>query len=78
MKTTKKTTNDKAFKSLIRRLDKAHPVMYALLRERVLCIMDLTIQDIEDNPEKWHNGFMNPDLYKVLDKIVKENLDFNP
>lgn len=73
----KTKTNQEAFKALIKRLDKAHPFMYALLRERVLHIMNMTVEDIKYHPERWENCLISSDYYVLLDKIVKENLEFN-
>jgi hypothetical protein len=70
-------TNDKAIKALVKALDK-QPVQlgFALLRERILKIMEITMESIEENPEAWQNPFIHPDMYKSLNEIVQEHLAF--
>ena len=70
-------TNDKAIKALVKALDK-QPVQlgFALLRERILKIMEITMESIEENPEAWQNPFIHPDMYKCLNRIVQEHLAF--
>jgi hypothetical protein len=66
-------------KALLKALDN-NPngaLYYALLRERILHIMDATLADMENNPDAWKNTFYHPDLYKRLDEIVCEHLSFN-
>lgn len=41
-------TNEQSFKSLLKDL---HQVELAILRERILKVMELTILDIEENPK---------------------------
>mgnify|MGYP006280806009 CR=1 FL=1 len=73
---TKKTTktNDKALKYLIKSI---YGTIYsALLRERILQIMEMTMQDIKNNPKDWENQFISPRLYEELNEIVQEELGF--
>lgn len=56
-------------------LKDCNPIMCALLRERILLVMDLTMKDIENNPQAW--TFVNPELYKELNRIVNQNLSFD-
>ena len=74
---TKKTTktNDKALKSLIKSIDGT--IYTALLRERILQIMEMTMQDIKDNPEDWEKQWISPKLYEELNEIVQEELGFD-
>ena len=75
MATTKNKTNDQMFKALFKEIEGT--INSALLRERIVAIMDMTIQDIEDNGDKWANGFISPNLYKDMDVIVKKHLGFD-
>jgi len=70
----KNKTNDQMFKSLFKDVE---GTMYsALLRERIVMIMDMTITDIKNHPEAWDNPFVHPDMYKELAAIVERNLGF--
>ena len=69
-------TNDKAIKNLVKALDKEGPLGFALLRERILKIMEITMESIETEPEKWQNAFIHPNQYKLLNEIVQKHLSF--
>ena len=70
----KNKTNDQMLKSLFKDVE---GTMYsALLRERIVMIMDMTINDIKNHPEAWDNSPVYPDMYKELAAIVKYNLSF--
>ena len=73
-KSTKPKTNDQAFKSLIKDIEGS--VYGALLRERILKIMEVTLQDIEEHPEHWNNAFIHSSIYIRLNEIVQEHLGF--
>lgn len=76
MKTSNKPkTNDQAFKSLFKEVEGS--VYGALLRERILKIMDMTEQSIQNEPEEWNGAFISPDLYTKLIEIVRKNIGFN-
>lgn len=72
--TAKIKTNEQAFKALFKDLD-THEV--ALLRERVLTIMQKTKEAIEANPEAWKNGFIHPELYLKLNEKVEKHIGFD-
>lgn len=67
-------TNDKAFKNLLKN---ASPIQLAILRERVLKVMDITNQSIKDNPDAWNNGFIDVSIYTSLSELVNKHLGFN-
>lgn len=69
-------TNDKAIKALVKALDKQNQLGFALLRERILKIMEMTMESIDENPEAWQNPFVHPDMYRSLNEIVQEHLAF--
>ena len=47
-------------------------VELALLRERVLHICELTLQDLKLNPHKWNRGFIAPALVEsTMNKCIK-------
>jgi hypothetical protein len=75
MATTKRKNNDQMFKALFKEIE---GTMYsALLRERIVAIMDMTMQSIEEEGDKWANGFISPNMYKDMDVIVKKHLGFD-
>jgi len=62
-------TNEQSFKSLLKDL---HQVELAILRERILKIMELTLQDIEINPKDWETQIIHPNvLFNLNNKIQK-------
>lgn len=69
-------TNDKAIKALVKALDKQNQLGFALLRERILKIMEITMESIEENPAAWQNPFVHPNMYRSLNEIVQEHLAF--
>lgn len=71
----KNKTNDQAFKSLFKEVEGS--VYGALLRERILKVMDMTEQSIQNEPEEWRGAFISPDLYTKLIEIVRKNIGFN-
>ena len=53
------------------------PILNALLRERIVMFMEMTKKDIEENPEKWSNGFIDTSLYIALCDNVNNKIGFN-
>lgn len=74
-KSLKPKTNDQAFKSLFKEVEGS--VYGALLRERILKVMDMTEQSIQNEPEEWRGVFVSPELYTKLIEIVRKNIGFN-
>jgi hypothetical protein len=64
-------TNEQSFKSLIKDL---HQVELAILRERILKIMELTILDIEENPKDWEKQIVQPNLFMNLNEKIQKHL----
>lgn len=73
-KSLKPKTNDQAFKSLIKEI--GGDVYGALLRERILKIMEITLEHIDENPEYWDNSFIHSSMYIRLNEIVQKHLGF--
>jgi hypothetical protein len=63
-----------AFKSLLK---DASPIELALLRERVLLIMEMTREDINMNPENWNNPIIHSSQYIRLADLVDKHLGFD-
>lgn len=67
----KKQTNESRLKKLIAT---NHPLLNALLVERIQKIMEITEEDIKQNPEDWDRSFIHPNLVHQLSNNVKEFL----
>jgi chemotaxis signal transduction protein len=70
----RKQTNESRLKKLIA---KNHPLLNALLVERIQKIMEITEEDIKENPEDWERSFVHPNLVHQLSNNVKEFLSDN-
>lgn len=66
-------TNDQMLKQL---LEEITPMEAALLRERIVKIMEITENSINNEPEKWKNNFIHPNAYKELNKKIQACLGF--
>lgn len=64
-------TNEQSFKSLLKDL---HQVELAILRERILKIMELTLQDIEINPKDWETQIIHPNVFFNLNNKIQKHL----
>ena len=71
----KRKTNKQMFASLFKEIGGS--VYEAILRERVVVIMGMTIQNIKENPKDWENKIIHPSMYEELDRIVQKHLGFN-
>jgi hypothetical protein len=67
-------TNDKAFKSLLK---EASPIEIALLRERLVVIMELTRDEVIKNPENFYNPIVHSSAYLKLADLVDKHLGFD-
>lgn len=63
-------TNDQAFRDLLYHLDS---IQLVLLRERILTICEETAKECDS----WEKPFVNPRLYKDLNKVVQKHLGFD-
>jgi hypothetical protein len=52
------------------------PMQNALLRERIVTIMNATVDSITNTPESWSNGIIHPGLYLELNDNVNEKIGF--
>jgi hypothetical protein len=66
--------NEEMLKELIKTNS---PMLNAILRERIVMIMQITKNAIEENPEKWSNGFIDSSLYIALCDNVNNKIGFN-
>ena len=52
------------------------PILNSLLRERIVMFLEMTKKSIEENPEKWENGFISSSLYIDLFNNVNDKIGF--
>jgi len=69
----KSKTNDQMLIELIKTNS---PMQNALLRERIVTIMGITMDSINESPEKWGNMMIHPSLYLELNDNVNEKIGF--
>lgn len=63
-------TNEQKLRSIMKNL---HTIEIALLVERIEKIMELTLQDIEEDPSKWDNFFVSHHAYvNMANKVLEE------
>jgi hypothetical protein len=73
MATSKKQpTNESRLKKLI--ADNPQ-ILNALLLERILKIMEITQEDMQENPENWQRSIIHPSLWHQLNDNVQRNLN---
>jgi hypothetical protein len=68
---SKKQTPSTKLKKLI--AENSH-ILNALLVERIIRIMQMTEQDIKDNPKDWEKSIIHPSLFHQLNENVKNIL----
>lgn len=68
----KPKTNEQRLNALIKN---NHPILNALLAERILLIADITEKDMQENPQEWNkNTIIHPDSVKALINNIREHL----
>ena len=73
MATSKKQqTNESRLKKLIA---ENSTILNALLLERILKIMEITEEDIKENPQDWERSLIHPSLWHQLNENVQRNLN---
>jgi len=76
--TKKALTNDKMVKNLVKELaETPHSIGLALLRERLMMMVDMTRQSIKENPSAWDNGFIHVGLYEDLCNRIEKHCGFD-
>ena len=72
----RKKTNNKMLRELIEEF-KNDEFMSALLRERIVIICQMTIDDIEDNPKVWERAIISPKAFIQLNEKVTKLIGYN-
>ena len=70
----KNQTNEQLLRKLI---SSNSPMENALLRERIIKIMELTVEDIKKNPDGWRKGFIAESLIVDLSNNVNKIIGFD-
>ena len=70
----KNKTNEELLRKLIRTNS---PMENALLRERIIKVMELTIEDMGKNPDECRKGFIAESLILDLSNNVNKIIGFN-
>jgi len=70
----KNKTNEELLRKLIRTNS---PMENALLRERIIKVMEMTIEDMKENPDTWRKGFIAESLIVDLSNNVNKIIGFN-
>ena len=70
----KPLNNEQMLKALLKDLS---PMEIAILRERIVCITDITRRSMEENAKAWQNGIVSPYLYEALCDKVEKHIGFN-
>jgi hypothetical protein len=72
MATSKKPTNESRLKKLIA---ENPTILNALLVERILKIMEITEEDMRENPQDWERSLISPSLWHQLNTNVQSILN---
>ena len=70
----KNQTNEGLLRKLI---STNSPLENALLRERIIKVMEMTIEDMKENPDTWRKGFIAESLIVDLSNNVNKIIGFN-
>ena len=70
----KNKTNDQMLIELIK---SNTPMQNAILRERIVIMMNATVKSINEDPERWNKAIIHPALYVELNDNVNKVIGFN-
>jgi hypothetical protein len=70
----KSKTNDQMLIELIK---SNSPMLNAILRERIVIMMNATVKSISEDPERWSKAIVHPALYVELNDNVNKVIGFN-
>jgi hypothetical protein len=72
----KQLTNDKMIMNLVKELSTT-AIGNALLRERLMDMVDRTRLSLKTQPNAWKNGIISPALYEDLCDRIEKHLGYN-
>ena len=70
----KNKTNEQLLRKLI---STNSPMENAILRERIIKVMEMTIEDMKENPDIWRKGFIAESLIVDLSNNVNKIIGFD-
>jgi hypothetical protein len=70
----KQKTNDQMLIELIKTNS---PILNAILRERIVVMMNATVKSMNEDPERWNQAIVHPGLYRELNDNVNKVIGFN-
>ncbi len=70
----KSKTNDQMLIELIK---SNTPMQNAILRERIVVMMNATVKSINEDPERWNNAIVDSSFYVGLNDNVNKVIGFN-
>ena len=70
----KQKTNDQMLIELIKTNSS---MLNAILRERIVVMMNATVKSINEDPERWNKAIIHPSLYVELNDNVNKVMGFN-
>ncbi len=70
----KQKTNDQMLIELIK---SNTPMQNAILRERIVVMMNATVKSINEDPERWNNAIVDSSFYVGLNDNVNKVIGFN-
>ena len=70
----KNKTNEQLLRKLI---STNSPMENAIFRERIIKVMEMTIEDMKENPDTWRKGFIAESLIVDLSNNVNKIIGFN-
>ena len=73
MATPKLQTNEQMLKAFINSLD---AIEIAILRERIIKIMEITKKDIQERPDAYHSPFTSPDMFLLVAEKAEKYMGF--
>jgi len=69
----KSKTNDQMLIELIK---SNSPMLNAILRERIVVMMNATVKSINEDPKRWNQAIIHPSLYVELNDNVNKVMGF--
>jgi len=75
MAKNKSLTNEQVLKRIINK--ELNTFQIGILRERIIKICELSLEDIEKNPKKWINPFYSVNYFKLTFEQILKSTNFD-
>lgn len=76
MSKSKVKTNEQILIAYIKDAGFEGPMMEAIIRERLLKMVEITEQSMNEHPDKWNNGIIHPEVYRNWIKYTRNKVGF--